>query len=351
MGVSTEGFNDCRPSVCRRFNERTPNAPQVRYFSYAGEVPLHKVTPMLRRAWDLLTAAEGPNDGLVSVSSARWGEFLGTIYADHFARPRMACLFTRARRSTAFPSFCICQDLAARLLRAYWPTARAAAQSYNSGSVPVLPIKGARAMQRCAATEAILAAKQRKGLTFEAIARAVGRHKVWVTAALLGQATMSAEEAGKAVGAARPGAGRGRRPAGDSHQGLGRPDRAGRSAHLPLSRDHTGLRHDDQGDHPRDVRRRHHERHRLRAGHPEEGRPEGRPGRRDHERQVLAVQEVVRAETPGEPGLRTEGTTDRTDNTDKRRDAFGSPSGHSVSKPDRRILPEGNASHHYPCYP
>jgi cyanate lyase len=49
------------------------------------------------------------------------------------------------------------------------------------------------------ATELILAAKQAKGLAFEAIARAVGRHKVWVTAALLGQATMSAEEAGAAV--------------------------------------------------------------------------------------------------------------------------------------------------------
>ena len=44
---------------------------------------------------------------------------------------------------------------------------------------------------RSEATEQILAAKQAKGLTFEAIAEAVGRHKVWVTAALMGQATMS----------------------------------------------------------------------------------------------------------------------------------------------------------------
>jgi cyanate lyase len=54
-------------------------------------------------------------------------------------------------------------------------------------------------MTRAQATEAILAARLEKGLSFEEIARAVGRHKVWVTAALLGQATMSAEEAGKAV--------------------------------------------------------------------------------------------------------------------------------------------------------
>jgi cyanate lyase len=54
-------------------------------------------------------------------------------------------------------------------------------------------------MNRTEATERILAAKQQKHLTFEAIAKAVGRHKVWVTAALMGQATMSAEEAQKAA--------------------------------------------------------------------------------------------------------------------------------------------------------
>jgi cyanate lyase len=54
-------------------------------------------------------------------------------------------------------------------------------------------------MKRCEATERILAAKKQKNLTFEAITKAVGRHKVWVTSALLGQSTMSAEEAQKAV--------------------------------------------------------------------------------------------------------------------------------------------------------
>src|SRR5262249_20266130 len=51
------------------------------------------------------------------------------------------------------------------------------------------------------ATQKILAAKKAKGLTFEAIAKGVGRHKVWVTSALLGQAPMSAEEAQKATAA------------------------------------------------------------------------------------------------------------------------------------------------------
>src|SRR6266704_2560771 len=54
-------------------------------------------------------------------------------------------------------------------------------------------------LTRVQATEKILAAKKAKGLTFAAIAEAVGRHKVWVTAALMGQATMSADEANAAA--------------------------------------------------------------------------------------------------------------------------------------------------------
>ena len=49
------------------------------------------------------------------------------------------------------------------------------------------------------ATAAILEARQSKGLSFEQIAAAVGRHKVWTTSALLGQASMSAAEAGATV--------------------------------------------------------------------------------------------------------------------------------------------------------
>ena len=56
-----------------------------------------------------------------------------------------------------------------------------------------------KALTREEATAEILAAKKQKGLTFEGIAKAVGRHKVWVTAALMGQASMTKEEAEKAV--------------------------------------------------------------------------------------------------------------------------------------------------------
>jgi cyanate lyase len=54
-------------------------------------------------------------------------------------------------------------------------------------------------LNRVQATEKILDAKQKKKLTWEAIANVAGRHKIWTTAALLGQHPMSAEEAEKVV--------------------------------------------------------------------------------------------------------------------------------------------------------
>jgi len=54
-------------------------------------------------------------------------------------------------------------------------------------------------MTRKEATALILTAKKEKGLTWEQIAQEVGGHKIWVTSALLGQNSMSAEEADKAA--------------------------------------------------------------------------------------------------------------------------------------------------------
>jgi cyanate lyase len=56
-------------------------------------------------------------------------------------------------------------------------------------------------MNRADATQKILAAKKQKGLTYEGIAAAIGRHKVWTAAALLGQATMSKDEAQRSAAA------------------------------------------------------------------------------------------------------------------------------------------------------
>jgi triacylglycerol lipase len=86
FGINVDGFRDCRTDRCRTFNDGTPDDTRVRYFSYTAAVPSSRVSPLLRRAWNILTPAEGPNDGLVSVNSATWGEVLGTLSVDHFAQ-------------------------------------------------------------------------------------------------------------------------------------------------------------------------------------------------------------------------------------------------------------------------
>lgn len=53
-------------------------------------------------------------------------------------------------------------------------------------------------LSRAEATELIRDAKREQGLTWAEIATAVGRSKEWTTAALLGQASMSDEEAASA---------------------------------------------------------------------------------------------------------------------------------------------------------
>lgn len=69
------------------FNPRTPDDPRVRYFSVAGRTGSLNVWHPLWLPKLILDSADGGegNDGLVSVGSARWGEFLGALEgADHW---------------------------------------------------------------------------------------------------------------------------------------------------------------------------------------------------------------------------------------------------------------------------
>lgn len=68
------------------FNEEVPNHPDVAYWSYgcqAGEGTDIPIDPIFRYLNRYLFEQEGVNDGIVSVKSARWGTYLGTVNADH----------------------------------------------------------------------------------------------------------------------------------------------------------------------------------------------------------------------------------------------------------------------------
>ncbi|MGY0489035.1 cyanase [Streptomyces sp. WG-D5] len=53
-------------------------------------------------------------------------------------------------------------------------------------------------IDRAEATRRVLAAKESAGLSFEKIAETVGAHEVWTASALLGQNTMSRDQAARA---------------------------------------------------------------------------------------------------------------------------------------------------------
>jgi triacylglycerol lipase len=115
LGMNVDGFRDVGPAACREFNACTPDSPLVRYFSYGSSVSQVHCTPVLRRAWNLLNTVEGPNDGLVSVASARWGEYLGTLHVDHFAQtPDMAFVHPTETFDPLAFYFRLLQDLARR---------------------------------------------------------------------------------------------------------------------------------------------------------------------------------------------------------------------------------------------
>ncbi|SPQ26630.1 adc9743a-b0b7-420c-a1ba-15d6cb268339 [Thermothielavioides terrestris] len=64
----------------QEFNPKTPDDPTVRYFSYGamvrGKPPL--LSPF-RHSHRVIEEREGPNDGLVSVESSKWGTYKGTL--------------------------------------------------------------------------------------------------------------------------------------------------------------------------------------------------------------------------------------------------------------------------------
>jgi triacylglycerol lipase len=73
-------------NVIDNFNSAVIDDERVRYWSYAGVAGRgcdHSTNPFLRLFNNYLYDREGINDGMVSVESAKWGDYLGEISADH----------------------------------------------------------------------------------------------------------------------------------------------------------------------------------------------------------------------------------------------------------------------------
>ncbi|KAL8279855.1 hypothetical protein RQP46_007705 [Phenoliferia psychrophenolica] len=78
IGVKAGAFDDLTTTKMKRFNEETPDDPKVKYFSYGAEFE-PGWSNVFRMSWGVMAEREGPNDGLVSVESSKWGEYKATL--------------------------------------------------------------------------------------------------------------------------------------------------------------------------------------------------------------------------------------------------------------------------------
>jgi triacylglycerol lipase len=88
LSITIAALGELTTGYTQTFNAEHPNAPHVRYRSYAGSgnesfvlKPAHLYFQSIGRTDD-----ERANDGIVSLASANWGEFVGPPWdADHFS--------------------------------------------------------------------------------------------------------------------------------------------------------------------------------------------------------------------------------------------------------------------------
>ena len=67
------------------FNPKTPNVSGIYYQSYAYKIETILGAGIFIPTWPILRNYEGDNDGLVSVTSAKWGNFRGVIKGSFWA--------------------------------------------------------------------------------------------------------------------------------------------------------------------------------------------------------------------------------------------------------------------------
>jgi len=75
---------DLTPEAMAEFNLQVADREDVHYRSWAARRPFHESAFLLRHWTRLMRKNEGDNDSQVSVNSAKWGDFQGTLRADHF---------------------------------------------------------------------------------------------------------------------------------------------------------------------------------------------------------------------------------------------------------------------------
>jgi triacylglycerol lipase len=102
--VPTQAFYDLSTAGCKQFNEMVPDDPDVRYFSVAGRFQSTFATPEWLLSHHIVLSAEGPNDGVVSIASASYGEIQDVWDGDHLSLANWHSPFLRQQAAWRDPS-------------------------------------------------------------------------------------------------------------------------------------------------------------------------------------------------------------------------------------------------------
>lgn len=78
LGIQTAAFQDLTTTNMKAFNNLVRDRDDIRYYSFGASF---KPTwgSVFRASHDIIEEIDGENDGLVSVKSAMWGEYKGTL--------------------------------------------------------------------------------------------------------------------------------------------------------------------------------------------------------------------------------------------------------------------------------
>jgi triacylglycerol lipase len=83
VNVPLGGVYDLTTARCRTFNQEVPDVSDVRYFSVAGRHEATWRSPEWQLSHWVVSQLEGPNDGIVSVASASYGQETYLWEGDH----------------------------------------------------------------------------------------------------------------------------------------------------------------------------------------------------------------------------------------------------------------------------
>ncbi|WP_152629746.1 lipase family alpha/beta hydrolase [Haliangium ochraceum] len=91
-GFPDDASVDLTPERMAEFNAEVRDQPGVYYASVIGCARLRSTNPALWAGWALMARA-GTSDGIVPVSSQRWGEVIAEVFASHWAQIGWSMMF------------------------------------------------------------------------------------------------------------------------------------------------------------------------------------------------------------------------------------------------------------------